>query len=189
MSMLAETDNLSHFWRYENAEKPTDANNHKKPLRIGLLSSFVPNTNGTRVNLLDHVVNKACYSHMWGYDYIFNTTPAFSLDEKDRRHWLRCGCWHRPYHLEASLKDYDWILYGDIDYVIKDMSRNIESFVRDWEFHQNKDVHVFVPRDFNADTVYTFSNFCFMIRNSPFGHAVLKHWIDFGEWLLSKRQL
>jgi hypothetical protein len=95
--------------------------------------------------------------------------------------WLKFGAWERASHLQAALPNYDWVLYGDLDYIIKDMSRPIESFIQ--ELHQNgkTHAHVIVPTDHYDDDYrpVEFSSFALLIRNSPFGRRVLENWRKF----------
>lgn len=73
-------------------ELPTDQkqrgnDSDRWKLKIAILSGFVSRDsevkvkraqNTPRINegLMDHMTNKACYAHLWGYDYIFNTTVS-----------------------------------------------------------------------------------------------------------------
>ena len=155
----------------------------KKRPKIAMVSGFVPSSmykDAPRIKLLDHVINKACYAKLWGYDYIFNTTYGF--DPSIHRHWLEYGCWNIVPHIQDRLQDYDWILYGDLDYVIKDMTRPLESFLNEFELY-GKHPSVFVPRDFNRGSYYTFSSFAILIKNDAFGRRVLKNWMDFAKGL------
>ena len=88
------------------------------------MSSFVPNRNVNpppRLNgdYFDHIINKACYSYIWGYDFIFNTTFGFDSTYPNW-HWLNFGTWHRVPHVIARIQEYDWILYTDTDFAIKE---------------------------------------------------------------------
>jgi hypothetical protein len=135
----------------------------------------------------DQLINRACYCHLWNYDCIFNQTQELTLladinnnnnTNSSHRWWLQFGCWERVAHLQAILPKYDWVLYGDLDYIIKDMSRPIESFLRELELHGHKDtVHVIVPTN---PTNLVFSSFAVLIRNSPFGRKVIQNWREFG---------
>jgi hypothetical protein len=151
--------------------------------RVAIISGFVPSSqyvNASRVKDLDHLVNKACYCKLWGYDYIFNMTRGF--DRSIDRHWLEYGAWSRVPHMQAALDHgYDYIMYADNDYVIKDMSQPLESFLTEFRLY-DKDVHVFLPRDGDLG-FYTFSSFVVMIKNSPFGRAILHHWTEFAKGL------
>jgi hypothetical protein len=160
------------------------ANNEK--LRIAVLSGFVTRgqTQGglpLRIpeTMMDHMVNKACYCDLWGYDYIFNTTWGFEEDIGNK-YWLEYGTWHRVPHMVAALPNYDWILYTDTDYVFQDMSVPLESFIKEWELY-GKEVSVFVPAE--APEYFTFSAYVVMIRNSPFGRRLLHNWMEFAHGL------
>ena len=155
----------------------------KKRPKIAIISGFVPSRQyknvPPRVKMLDHLINKACYSKIWGYDFIFNTTYGF--DPLLNRHWLEYGTWHRVPHIQDRIQDYDWILYADIDWVIKDMTRPLESFLNEFEFY-GKNPSIFVPRDGEMGP-YTFSAFAVFIRNDPFGRRVLENWMEFAKGL------
>jgi len=162
----------------------TPTSRHPPHSKIAIISSFIPSKqyigSPARVGRLDDLINKACYAHRWGYDYIFNMTHGFDRKSTAKAHWLQYGTWHRVPHIQAKLhKDsgYDWVLYTDTDYLIKDMSRPLESFLNEFEFYNKKNVHVFLPREDLAR--HTFSSFVVMIRNSDFGRAVVKNWMDF----------
>lgn len=80
-----------------NEESVVETNkNHKKP-KIAIISSFVPSSqykNSTRVKDLDHLINKACYSYLWGYDFIFNMTFGFDPELVNKgKYWLDYGTW------------------------------------------------------------------------------------------------
>lgn len=157
---------------------------HQRP-RFAVISGFVTkdtSANAPRVGstLLDHLVNKACYTDLWGYDYIFNTTWGFDKSLADR-HWLDYGTWHRVPHMQAALAKYEWILYADTDYVFQDLTMPLDSFLKEWELYGKNDVHVLVPDDMN--TYYTFSAFAVFIRNSPFGHRLLENWMELAKGL------
>jgi len=71
-----------------------DGNHHTKA-KIAIMSSFVPNGNinpppRLKDEYLKHIINKACYSYIWGYDFIFNTTYGFD-DTYPNWHWLSYG--------------------------------------------------------------------------------------------------
>ena len=57
--------------------------------------------------------------------------------------------------------------------------RPLESFLREFQLHGKNNVQLLVPTDHYDETTFTFSAFAFMIRNSPFGHRILKHWDSF----------
>lgn len=160
-----------------------NANVNTQRPKIAVMSSFVPNQNTNpppklKAEYFDHIVNKACYCYIWGYDFIFNTTYAFD-NTYPKWHWLDFGTWHRVPHVESRIREYDWILYTDTDFLINDIMRPLESFVHEFELYGKTNVQLFVPVDnYNTDT-FTFSAFAFMIRNSPFGHTILQYWDDF----------
>jgi hypothetical protein len=143
------------------------------------VSGFVPSNQtktGGKFTKFDDLINKACYAHIWGYDFIFNMTDGFSNHPIEHRHWLNYGTWHRVPHVQAVLPDYDWVLYADTDYLIKDITRPLESFIHEFEFY-GKSPDIFVPRDGeqhedkgkgDGKTANTLSAFVFLIKSSPF---------------------
>ena len=151
--------------------------------RIAIISSFLvgDQSSNTRVKDLDHLINKACYAKLWGYDFIFNMTYGFDKEideEMGGAYWLKYGTWHRVPHVRDRINDYDWILYADTDYVFNDMKTPIEAFFKNWEVH-GLNPSVFIPKD-AANGLYTFSAFVVLIKNDRFGRTVLDHWMDFG---------
>lgn len=158
-----------------------------KRLKIAIISGFVtgkepPTAHSPRVkpSNMGHLLNKACYSALWGYDYIFNSTWGFE-DDIGKAYWKKFGTWHRVPHIQAALPHYDWVLYTDVDYYFRDFSVPLEYFIRDWEFHGHKDVSIFVPKDSDSRVHYVFSAFVVFIRNSPFGRRVVENWRHFAE--------
>jgi len=157
----------------------------KRP-RIAIMSSFVPNANTNtnepppRLNeeYFPHILTKACYSYIWGYDFIFNTTYGFD-DTYPKWHWLDFGTWHRVPHVESRIREFDWILYTDTDFLIQDITRPLESFLSEFELHGKDNVQLFIPTDQWQKDFFTFSAYAFMIRNSPYGLDLLKHWDTF----------
>jgi len=179
-------------------------------LKIAVLSSFVASTmweetpESSKTNLktyTDHILNRECYCHLWNYSCIFNQTMELGLYVKtpDNRAnnnanviaaapsnttsdpwWLEFGAWERVAHLQAALPKYDWVLYGDIDYIIKDMSRPIESFIREFDLYGRNNLNVLVPVDDNEKDLKTFSAFAILIKNSPFGRKLLENWRAYG---------
>ena len=149
--------------------------------RIAIISSFVPGSQSStdRTEDTDHLINKACYAKMWGYDFIFNTTFGFDR-VKDIEHggawWLEYGTWHRVPHIRDRIKDYDWILYADIDYIFVDMKRSLESFFKEWQLF-DRHPSILVPRDFGGNE-FTFSTFAVLVMNDPFRITVLDSWMN-----------
>ena len=160
--------------------------------RIAIITSFVPGRQSStnRTNDLDHLINKACYAKLWGYDFIFNTTFGFDrVKDIDQggAWWLEYGTWHRVPHIRDRIKDYDWILYADVDYVFVDMKRSLESFFKEWELF-DKQPSILVPRDFGGNE-FTFSAFAVFVKNDPFGIALLDHWMRFARGLCERGNL
>jgi hypothetical protein len=55
--------------------------------------------------------------------------------------------------------------------------RPLEAFLHEFELYGKTNVQLFVPTDeFRWDRHYLFSAFAFMIRNSKYGHDLLKNW-------------
>ena len=158
--------------------------------KIAIMSSFVPNRDVKPPPKLsdayfDHIINKACYSYIWGYDFIFNTTFGFDSTYPNW-HWLNFGTWHRVPHVIARIQEYDWILYTDTDFAIKDIMRPIESFIEEWKLYNKTNVQLFVPVDSYGPTDFVFSDFAFMIHNSDFGRTILQHWLNFAKGMCPK---
>lgn len=171
---------------------PVDEKLTKRP-KIAVMSSFVPNQDvgpppRLKQDYFNHTISKACYCYIWGYDFIFNTTYGFD-DTYPKWNWLGYGTWHRVPHLESRIRDYDWILYTDTDFAIKDMISPLESFLREFELYGKDNVQLFIPQDNYGDGKFRFSAFAFMIRNSPFGRTVLKYWDEFARGLCERGNL
>lgn len=163
---------------------------------IAVLSGFVTKKSSDyspqpriESRFIPHLINKACYCELWGYDYIFNQTWGFpdyirsaSDVSSDGPHWLDYGMWHRVPHIRAVMDaGYEWVLYADIDYVFQDMMLPLEAFLKQWDHYGKSNVHVFLPDDDNS--LFTFSSFAIMVRNSDFGRKLLDNWWDFGKGL------
>jgi hypothetical protein len=160
----------------------TPLESRKRP-KIAIMSGFVPSTQtktGGKFTKFDDLINKACYAHIWGYDFIFNTTDGFSDHPTEHRHWLTYGTWHRVPHVQSILPDYDWVLYADTDYLIKDVTRPLESFLNEFEFY-GKSPDIFLPRDGEHQPAnwFAFSAFAFLIKSSPFSTRLLQNWMEF----------
>jgi hypothetical protein len=165
--------------------------NTQKP-RIAIISSFLMGgqSSTSKVKDLDHLINKACYAKLWGYDFIFNMTYGFDKqvdEEQGGAYWLNYGTWHRVPHIRDRINDYDWVLYADTDYIFHDMKTPLDSFFKNWEFH-GLDPSVFVPKDFD-DHLYTFSAFVVLIKNDPFGRRLLDYWMEFGRGICTDGNL
>ena len=133
----------------DDRNEPTRKTTTRAKPKIAVMSSFVPNRNVNpppRLNgdYFDHIINKACYSYIWGYDFIFNTTYGFD-DTYPKWHWLDFGAWNKVPHLKSRIRDYDWIFYTDTDFIIQDIMRPLESFVNEWELYGKKNVQLFLP--------------------------------------------
>jgi hypothetical protein len=174
---------------------PSSALTSRKRPKIAIVSGFVPSNQtktGGKFTKFDDLINKACYAHIWGYDFIFNMTDGFSDHPIEHRHWLTYGTWHRVPHVQAVLPYYDWVLYADTDYLIKDITRPLESFLHEFEFY-GKSPDLFVPRDGEQhedkgngngkNGQYAFSAFVFLIKSSPFSTRLLQHWMEFAAGL------
>ena len=171
------------------ADNPTKGN--KPSSRIAIISSFVGGSQsgrkGPAAHELDLLLNKACYSKLWGYDFIFNTTYGFDKQKDEIEGgawWLDYGTWHRVPHIRDRLKDYDWILYADVDFIINNMARPIESFFKEWELY-DKNPSVLIPKDFNDD-MKVFSAFAVLVKNDDFGRRIIDNWMSAGKGLCPK---
>ena len=160
--------------------------------KIAIISGFVTRESGPQAPQVkpynyNHMINKACYAHLWGYDFIFNTSWGFEQNRHNvsaNHYWLEYGTWHRVSHMAAALPNYDWIVYADVDWFIQDLTVPLESFIKDWELHGFTNVSVFIPVD-NPGT-HIFSAYAVMIRNNPFGRRLLQNWLQFADGLCPK---
>jgi len=96
---------------------------------------------------------------------------------------------HRVPHVNARIRDYDWILYTDTDFLINDIMRPLESFINEFELYNKTNVQLLVPVDNYRSNSYTFSAFAFLIRNSKYSHTLLKYWDDFARGLCKNGNL
>ena len=183
-----------HLLNYGEEQHLSPRNN---PLpKFAVVSGFVvketkPREERPTVNdiYMGHLINKACYCELWGYDFIFSQSWGFpdqvrspTTESPDGPHWLDYGTWHRVPHIKSALDaGYEWVLYADVDYVFQDMALPLESFVKEWSHHGKDNVHVFVPCDGN--NLFTFSAFAVLIRNSDFGRRLVDNWIKISRGL------
>lgn len=156
--------------------------------KIAIISGFVTRQKGPKAPQVkssnyDHMINKACYANLWGYDFIFNTSWGFDQDVKSK-YWLEYGTWHRVPHMAAALPNYDWIVYADVDWYVRDMTIPLESFIRDWDLHGFHNVSIFIPVDVNG--IHVFSAYVVMIRNNAFGRRMIENWLRFAQGLCPK---
>ena len=166
--------------------------------RFAIMSSFVPSSQWIDGHKrldetnLEMLLNKACYCYRHGYEFIFNMTHGFPPSSNTRRnftpYWQEYGTWSRVPHIRDRLQDFDWILYADIDYVVVNHSRPLADFLDEWHSY-NLSPSIYVPRDFQSRNFYTFSAFCVLIRNSPFGRAVVQRWMDFAHGICPRGNL
>ena len=167
-----------------NKTRTTSAGGGKGKTRIAIMSSFVPNKGDSvppahmEEKYLDYIINKACYSYIWDYDFIFNTTYGFD-ESYPKWHWLAYGHWSKVKHIRSRIEEYDYIFYSDTDFVIQDIMRPVESFLHEFELYGNTNVQLFLPQDDWRPDIFLFSNFAFLLKNSPFSLDLLKHWDDF----------
>jgi hypothetical protein len=84
--------------------------------------------------------------------------------------------------MEALLPNYDWVLWTDADYIFQQLNTPLDIFFAEWEAHGLRNVQVFLPHDINPN-MFAFSSFAVLIRNSPFGHEVLRQWRAFAKGL------
>jgi len=160
--------------------------------RIGILASYIesnmwsPRERDIKLQaLFDQITNRQCYAHLWNYDFILNQTRELSgSNSNSSKWWLEYGAWDRIPHLQAALPKYDWVLYGDLDYIIKDYSRPLDSFIKEFEMYGLNNTQVLIPVDDNeADIPIAFSSFAIMIKNGPFGKKLLENWRTFAAGL------
>lgn len=165
----------------------TSCSSSSKP-KIAIISGFVTRQVGKSAPQIkdynyDHMLNKACYANLWGYDFIFNSTWGFD-ENVGSRYWLEYGTWHRVPHMAAALPNYDWIVYADVDWYVRDLTIPLESFISDWELHGFRNVSVFLPVDVLG--THVFSAYVVMIRNNAFGRRLIYNWLRFADGLCEK---
>ena len=165
----------------------------KRGTRIALMSGFVSQKDASppvqmEENYFDYIINKACYSYIWGYDFIFNTTYGFD-ESYPKWHWLNFGHWNKVKHIRSRIEEYDYIFYTDTDFFIHDIMRPVESFVHEFELHGKTNVQLFLPQDWFFSDVFLFSNFAFLMRNSKFSLDILKYWDDFARGMCPRGNL
>jgi hypothetical protein len=118
-------------------QNTTDRQTSRRP-KIAIVTGFVGDKNNPDVRLSEkyfsHMINKACYTDIWDYDLIFNTTWGFP-NVTESQYWLQWGTWHRVPHMMAALEHYDWIVYADTDWIVQDLMYPLESFINDWDLH------------------------------------------------------
>jgi hypothetical protein len=62
-------------------------------------------------------------------------------------------------------------------FVITDLTKPIESFVKDFDLYGKDARHVLLPAaDTQEDAPSVFSSFALLVRNSPFGFKLLENW-------------
>jgi len=82
---------------------------------------------------------------------------------------------------------YDWIMYGDDDLLIRDMSTPLESLLQEIQlFGRYQSVSAILPTDFIEHDQLCFSSFAILLKNSPFGREILERWREFGMGLCAK---
>ena len=182
---LADIDNSSLLRTAVSLKDTFTQDSCKKPKqRIAIISSFVGIWTQITEKDLDKLINKACYASLWDYDFIFNTTYGFDKQIDVGAWWLEYGSWNRVPHILDRLSEYDWILYADIDYIINDMGRPIESFFNEWHLY-GKHPSIFVPKDL-LDGTKPFSDFAVLIKNDAFGRRVVENWMSAAKGLCPK---
>ncbi len=204
MNLNMATGSIVPYQQLDDSPRPRIVHQQttKSGKRIGILSIHVAgsakgkkNTATVKSEHFPHILNKACYSHLWGYDYFFKTSwsydpsirneSSFALGDKTRC-WLDIGNWHRVPVLKAMLSSgrYDWVVWTDADMVFNDLAVPIETLLKDFELHNKTNVHVVhatheATRQKKIPRPMIFSSFGLMIRNSEYGHRVLDNWLKF----------
>jgi len=193
------------------SSRNSNSNNHNSsrggrsstpiPRRFAILLSFVPSKMWEHQPLLrsmEAIINKACYARLWNYDFFIRTTDEFkgqytanitSPDQNATRPWLQFGAWNRVPHLQTLMDSnkYDWIMYGDDDLLIRDMSTPLESLLQEIQlFGRYQSVSAILPTDFIEHDQLCFSSFAILLKNSPFGREILERWREFGMGLCAK---
>ncbi|CAB9497918.1 expressed unknown protein [Seminavis robusta] len=168
--------------------------------KIAILLSMVPSKMWNQKGLdhakanLNNFINKACYAKLWNYDLIVNTTNAFQ-EYTYKRPWLHFGAWNRVPHMQALMdsKKYSWILYGDHDMLIHDMTKPIESMLKEVHLYgKQKSASAFIPVDTPGKDIFDFSSFAIMLQannnnnKNQVARNILKYWMKFAMGLCPK---
>jgi hypothetical protein len=108
------------------------------------------------------MANRECYCHMHNY-------TLFVGSDIEVPH----GYWAKLVHARRIVKEFklDWLFFGDVDFLITDFSRSLESFIPD-----SGDYHLVLPQD--NDGYRRFSNFNFLVKNSEAGRHFLDLWAE-----------
>lgn len=150
--------------------------------KIAILLSYVPSGmwgDRRRIGNLDMIINKVCYANLWGYDVIVNTTNYFADYDKKKQHWLEWGAWNRVPHLQSALEaGYDWVFYADIDLMIRDQVRPLESIFKELELYNLNEASVLVGSDAPGEDGFIFSSFGVLMKNTNFTKRVLHYWME-----------
>eukprot|EP00903_Cladosiphon_okamuranus_P020640 g18950.t1 len=159
------------------------ANNDGKP-RIAIISNAVAFPYNSKTTALwslfkEYFANKDCYANTHGYDLIIDSRNhvdgmGFYTDGDGHRGGTNLH-FNKPYLIRKWLPHYDWVLWLDMDTLVVDMARPIESFIEEIG-GQDGDIHVLVPQDQNVQ--FFFSACSLLLRNSPETMDMVEDWFS-----------
>ncbi|CAM9339605.1 unnamed protein product, partial [Phaeothamnion confervicola] len=129
----------------------------------------------TRYN--EFFANKDCYARRHGYDLIVDYRNhvdgmGFYVDPATGERGPTNVHFNKPWLLRKWLPHYDWVLWLDLDTLVLDMERPIETFI-DALGPEN---HILLPQE--QMSVYFFSAYALLLRNSPEALAMVDDWFS-----------
>lgn len=123
---------------------------------------------------IQHTISKQCYCKKHNYDFIFETEDFWGPHEDSRLHYFS-----KVKQVERALPHYDWVFYSDVDVLILNFEKKIETFIEGFQT-QNVDIHIFLPSELPIPLQkLTFSNYAFLIKNSAEGRRFIQIWKSF----------
>jgi len=146
------------------------------------IAIFTPiRTGPLKVETSQNVENKLCYATAHGYDAIFwnsddTNKPEFKSVPPNNRSLQ--GHWKKVIGLKQVLSEYDWVLVTDDDYWLNHIDIDIKSWIEKWA-RLNLNIQMLVPADLHIVGDWYFSNWAFLIRNSPMMHKMIDIWWSF----------
>lgn len=146
------------------------------------IAIFTPiRTGPLKVETSQNIENKLCYATAHGHDAIFwnsddTNKPEFKKVPPNNRSLQ--GHWKKVIGLKRVLSDYDWVLVTDDDYWLNHIDIDIKSWIKTWA-RLNLNIQMLVPSDLHIDGDWYFSNWAFLIRNSPLMHKMIDKWWSF----------
>ncbi|CAM9637775.1 unnamed protein product, partial [Discosporangium mesarthrocarpum] len=153
--------------------------------RIGILSNSIayPHNSEKTDNwsrFKEYFANKDCYARTHNYDLIIDSRNhvegmGFYVNGETGERGDTNVHFNKPYLIRKWLPHYDWLLWLDMDTLVVDFGKKIEAFIEEIG-GQSGDIHVLVPQDQNS--VYFFSAYALLLRNSPETMAMVEDWFQ-----------